>query len=134
VPEAAEHTAAAMLSEARGLLIKGWSRGAQARDHAGSVVPAWSGDARSWSLLGALLASWHRQHGESVDMDVVAHRFDTRALSDATQALGEVTGNASIERWSDDSARTLTEVIATIDRAVEVLAGRSPPTGSDPPV
>lgn len=110
-----------MLSEARGLLLRGWSRDAQARDRTGSVVPAWSEDARSWSVLGALLASWHRQHGESLDLDVVAHAFDARALGDATQALGEVTGTATIEGWNDDPRRTLAEVIATIDRAAELL-------------
>ncbi len=119
--QAAEHQAAAMLSEARGLLIRGWSRDAQARDDTGSVVPAWSEDARAWSVLGALLASWHRQNIETSDLDFVAHGFDALALGEATQALGDVTGATSIERWNDDAARTLPEVIATIDRAVELL-------------
>jgi hypothetical protein len=123
VPKAVEHTAAAMLSEARGLLVSGWSRGAQARDRAGNVVPAWSEDARSWSLLGALLASWQRQD-EDLDVDFVAHAIDARALGDATQAIGEVTGTAAIERWNDDPARTLDEVVVTIDRALDVLAVR----------
>jgi hypothetical protein len=122
VPEAAEHTAAAILSEVRGLLLRGWSRGAQARDRTGNVVSAWSEEASSWSLLGGLLASWYRQQGESLDLDFVAHGFDARALGDATQAIGEVTGTASIDRWNDDPARTLDEVIATIDRALELLA------------
>jgi hypothetical protein len=122
VPEAANHTAAAMLSEARGLLLSGWSQHAQARDRTGNVVPAWSQEARSWSLLGGLLASWHRQQGETLDEDFVAHGFDARALGDATQAVGDVTGNASIEGWNDDPTRTLGEVIGTIDRALELLA------------
>jgi hypothetical protein len=126
VSQAAEHTAAAMLSEARGLLVSGWSRRAQARDGTGNVVPAWSEDARSWSVLGALLASWHRQQAESADADFVAHGFDARALGDATQAIGEVTGTASIEGWNDDPARALSEVIETIDRAAELLALPSP--------
>ncbi len=121
---AAEHPAAAMLSEARGLLLRGWSRGAQARDAAGSVVPAWSADARSWSLLGALLASWHRQNEDTMDLDFVAHGFDARALGAATQVLGEVTGTASIENWNDDAGRTLAEVIATVDRAIELVHRR----------
>ena len=119
--QAAEHLAAAMLSEARGLLLRGWSRGAQARDRTGRVVPAWSNDAHSWSVLGALLASWHRQHDETFELDFVAHSFDARALGDATQALGDVTGTASIETWNDDPARTLAEVIATVNRAAELL-------------
>jgi hypothetical protein len=134
VPEAAGHTAAAMLSEARGFLLRGWTRRAQARDETGSVVPAWSDEARSWSVLGALLASWHRQQGESLDLDFVAHGFDARALGEATQALGEVTGSASIERWNDDPERTLAEVIETIDRASALLAAHFPPKGSEPPV
>jgi hypothetical protein len=113
-----------MLSEARGLLLSGWSRGAQARDGTGSAVPAWSEDAHSWSLLGALLASWHRQNGETLDMDFVAHGFDARALGEATQALGDVTGTASIDRWNDDDARTIVEVIASIDHAVELVDHR----------
>ena len=111
-----------MLSEARGLLVRGWSQRAQARDGKGDAVPAWSEEARSWSVLGALLASWHRQQTDSLDMDFVAHGFDARALGDATQAIGDVTGTASIDRWNDNPARTLGEVLATIDRAVEVLA------------
>jgi hypothetical protein len=121
VSQAAVHPAAAMLSEARGLLLRGWSRAAQARDRTGSEVPAWSENARSWSLLGALLASWHRQHGETTELDFVAHGFDARALGDATEALGDVTGTASIERWNDDPHRSLAEVIETVDRAVELL-------------
>ena len=119
--QAAEHPAAAMLSEARGLLLRGWSRDAQARDRTGGVVPAWSEDASSWSVLGALLASWHRQHGETMELDFVAHGFDARALGDATQALGDVTGTASIEQWNDAPGRTAGEVIDTIDLAVELL-------------
>jgi hypothetical protein len=72
-------------------------------------------------VLGALLAGWHRQQADSRDMDFVAHGFDARALGDATQAIGDVTGTASIEGWNDDSARTVDEVVATIDCALERL-------------
>ena len=85
-------------------------------------MPAWSEDARSWSVLGALLASWHRQNGDAMELDFVAHRLDARSLGEATQALGEETGTASIDHWNDDSGRTLDDVIATIDRVVERLA------------
>lgn len=119
--QAAEHSAAAMLSEARGLILSGWARGAQARDRKGTVVPAWSEDASSWSLLGALLASWHRQNEETIDLDFVAHGFDARAFGEATQALGDVTGTAAIDLWNDDAQRTLAEVLETIDRAAKLL-------------
>ena len=39
-------------------------------------------------------------------MDFVAHASDRRALADATQALSDVTGSPSIERWNDDPLRT----------------------------
>src|SRR6266536_3174220 len=110
-----------MLSEARGLLQRGWCRGAQARDGAGSGVPAWSDDARTWSLLGALLASWYREQGQGLDVDVVAHSVDARALGDATAALGEAAGSASLEQWNDEPRRTLADVVAAIDRATQIL-------------
>ena len=81
--QAADDTAAAMLTEARGLLLRGWSKCAQARDVRGHVVNAWSDEAASWSLVGALLASWHR-HDDRLDADFVAHSVEARALADAT--------------------------------------------------
>ena len=119
--QAAPDPAAAMLREAHGLVLRGWCRRAQARDGAGSAVPAWSEDASSWSVLGALLASWHREQGGGLDVDVVAHSVDARALGDATAALGEAAGTASLEQWNDEPERTLAEVTAAIDRAVELL-------------
>jgi hypothetical protein len=113
-----------MLSEARGLLLRGWSLGAQARDDAGSVVAAWSERASSWSLLGALLASWHHYH-EDLNEDVVGHSTDARALGDATEALGEATGTAGLDQWNDAPGRSLAEVVAAVDRALELLPRRA---------
>ena len=110
-----------MLQEARGLLLRGWSRGAQARDTWGQVVLPWSDEASSWSLLGALLATW--QVHDMEDADFVAHRDDARALGDATQALGEATGTAALDRWNDAEGRNLAEVVAAVERAVAVLNG-----------
>jgi hypothetical protein len=56
-----------------------------------------------------------------MELDFVAHGFDARALGDATQAIGDVTGTASIESWNDTPGRTVTEVLGTIDRAMELL-------------
>jgi hypothetical protein len=122
VSEAADNPAAAILSEARGLLLRGWCRGALARDASGNIVPAWSDEACAWSLLGALLLSWHRQSGESVEVDVVAHSSDPQALAEATQALIDVTGSPSIERWNDDPQRTRVDVVETAERAAALLA------------
>ena len=120
---AAVQPAAAMLQEARGLLQRGWSRRAQARDPQGRVVLPWSEEAASWSLLGALLATW-QVHDMAEDADFVAHRADARALGDATQALGEATGTAALDKWNDAEERNLNDVLAAVDRALVVLNGR----------
>jgi hypothetical protein len=110
-----------MLQESRRLLLRGWSRGAQARDPQGQVVLPWSEEAASWSLLGALLATW--QVHDMGDADFVAHRADARALGDATQALGEATGTAALDQWNDDEERNVEDVLAAVDRALAVLNG-----------
>jgi hypothetical protein len=120
--QAAVQSAAAMLSEARGLLLKGWCRGAQARDAQGQVVLPWSDGAASWSLLGALLATW--QIHDMEDADFIAHGADARGLGDATQALGEATGTAALDQWNDADGRRLAEVVAAVDQALAVLDGR----------
>jgi hypothetical protein len=112
-----------MLQEARGLLLRGWSRGAQARDAQGQIVLPWSDDAAAWSLLGALLATW--QVHDMLDADFVAHRADAQALGDATQALGEATGSAALDRWNDAEGRNVNEVVAAVDRALAVLTVNS---------
>jgi hypothetical protein len=110
-----------MLQEARGLLLRGWSRRAQARDAQGHVVLPWSDEAASWSLLGALLATW--QVHDMEDADFVAHRADARALGDATQALGEATGTAALDQWNDATGRNLGDVVAAVDSALAILDG-----------
>lgn len=119
---AAVQPAAAMLQEARGLLQRGWSRGAQARDAQGQVVLPWSEEAASWSLLGALLARW-QVHDMQEDADFVAHRADARALGDATQALGEATGTAALDQWNDAGDRNLSDVLGAVDGALAILNG-----------
>lgn len=121
MPETAELTAAAMLSEARRLVVSGWCQGAHARDELGLEVSSWSDDARSWSLLGAVLASWHRQ--DSQDENVIAHLADAHALGKVTEVLGQVVGTASLERWNDDSERNQAEVIDAMERALHLLDG-----------
>ena len=124
MPEVADVTAAAMVSEARRLVESGWCQGAHARDAAGLEVPSWSEEARSWSLLGALLSSWHRQDSQD-DADVVANLADAHALGEATEVLGEVVGTASLERWNDATKRTRADVVAAMDSALVALNGSS---------
>jgi hypothetical protein len=118
--KAAEMTAAAMVSDARRLVAEGWCQGAHARDETGSEVPSRSERARSWSLLGALLASWHRQDTHD-DEDIAAHLVDAHALGQATEVLGDVVGTAALDRWNDDPERTQADVVAALDGALELL-------------
>ena len=122
MPEAAELTAAAMVHEARRLVMSGWCQGAHARDGAGLEVPSWSEEARSWSLLGALLSSWHRQDSQD-DADVGAHLADAHALGEATEVLGAVVGTAALDRWNDAAKRTKKDVVAAMDGALSALSG-----------
>jgi hypothetical protein len=124
LPEAVALTAAAMVSEARGLVVRGWCQGTHARDRRGLEVPAWSSEARSWSLLGALLAAWHRHEIDTRDADVVAHLADAEALGGATQVLGEAVGTASLEHWNDEPQRTQADVLEALDRALRLLEAR----------
>ena len=120
MPEAAETTAAAMVSGARRFVASGWCQGAHARDEAGVEVPSWSEEARSWSLLGALLASWHRQDSRD-GQDVVAHLADAHALGHATEVIGDVVGTASLAGWNDEPGRIHAEVVDALERAHDVL-------------
>jgi hypothetical protein len=118
--EVAVDTAAAMLMEARGLLLRGWSQEAQARDERGQSVQAWSQEAASWSLLGSLLATWYR-HNEALEEDFVAHSMDARALGDAMAALGTATGSADLDGWNDSVGRSLADILGAVDGALESL-------------
>jgi hypothetical protein len=88
-------------------------------------VFAWSEQASSWSLLGALLASWYGLDG---DAEVAAYSSDTRSLDNAIQALEEVVGMADLEQWNNEPRRNLNEVVAAIDRAVDLLASPNSPS------
>jgi hypothetical protein len=109
-----------MLMEARGLLLRGWSKGAQARDVRGHVVNAWSDKAASWSLVGALLASWHR-HDNRLDADFVAHSAEAQGLADATDVLSRATGTLAIDFWNDAPERNRDDVLTVVDRALTLL-------------
>ena len=110
----------AMLMEARGFLFRGWSKGVQARDERGHVVIVWSDEALFWSLVGALLASWHR-HDDKLDEDFVAHSAEARALSEATKVLARTSGTLALDPWNDAPERTRSDVIAAIDGALSLL-------------
>ncbi|HEY3051261.1 MAG TPA: hypothetical protein VGJ40_05990 [Gaiellaceae bacterium] len=108
-----------MLTEARGLLLKGWCQDAYARDERGRIVLPWSDQAASWSLLGAMLATWQR-HDEQLNVDFAAHSAEASAVGDATSALIAATGSPSLEDWNDAFDRRRADVIAAVDEALEL--------------
>jgi hypothetical protein len=97
----------AMLMEARQRVADGWCTGAVARDRDEAGVLAWSPSARSWSILGAILASWH-DHGS------------VEPIITSVSALAKATGASAVEVWNDRPARTQEEVVAAFDRAIEL--------------
>jgi hypothetical protein len=95
----------AMLREARKRVARGWCQGAVARDGDAHAVQAWSADARSWSLLGAILASWH-------------DHTSVEPIETSLDALWRAMKRDRLEVWNDRPGRTQEEVVAAFDRAI----------------
>jgi hypothetical protein len=101
-----------LLVAARGLVVRGWCRGADARNAAGAEVHPWDAEAVSWSLLGAIVAvlEWEAQHrGEMPIEDLAA----------ALYALADVIDTDSLVDWNDELGRTQDDVTAVLSAAAE---------------
>jgi hypothetical protein len=97
-----------LMAEARERVATGWCQGAVAQDEDGRAVGPGSPDARRWSMLGALLASWE---GGPV-----------QELGQAVKSLHTSTEHSPLEVWNDRPGRTQTDVVAAYERAIESLA------------
>lgn len=97
-----------MMVEARSRIIIGWCQGAVAQDEDGRAVAPESSDARRWSILGALLASWNG--GPAGD------------LRQAVTSLHAETERSPLEVWNDRPGRTQTDVVSAFERAIDALA------------
>jgi hypothetical protein len=73
--------------------------------------------ARSWSLLGALVAA------EGVGRGAVG-RIPVDELGRAIVVLGEAANTHSLEAWNDDPRCTQAAVVAAFDRALTLLHER----------
>jgi DNA-directed RNA polymerase subunit RPC12/RpoP len=101
-PESAPRVRAyQLLRDARALLVRGWTRGARARDADGRAVDATHPSARSWSLAGALEAASARQAGAR-DGDAEAARARATALVALMAVVREQT--PSEDREADGAA------------------------------
>lgn len=100
-----------LLRDAARLVAASWTQHADARASDGSAVDPWHNDAVSWSLLGALVASYER---------LLALGDATVALSALAVAclqLADVVDSDSLAEWNDQPDRTQDDVLAAIDTA-----------------
>ena len=107
-------TPRAILMCGRDLIRQGWCQDDDAHDANGERVEPWSMKARSWSLLGALVAT------EGVGRGAVG-RIPVDELGRAIVALGEAANTHSLEAWNDDPMRTQAAVVAAFDGALSLL-------------
>jgi hypothetical protein len=99
-----------MMTAARERVVAGWCQGAVAQDKDGHAVGPGSSEARRWSMLGALLASWDG--------------WPVEELGQAVTSLLTSTEQSPLEVWNDHPGRTQTDVVAAFERAIESLARR----------
>ena len=100
-----------LLANAGRLVAAAWTQNVDARAADGSAVEPWDNAAVSWSLLGALVASYER---------LLTVETETVALSELAVAcllLGEVIDSDSLADWNDVPERTQAHVLAAIDTA-----------------
>jgi hypothetical protein len=105
--ESGENPSLRIVAAARRRVLAGWCQGHLAEDNAGVVRDALSTEARRWSILGALIASWGR--GPVTD------------LGRAVAALHTPIDNEPLEVWNDRPDRTQQEVAAVLAQAIDSL-------------
>lgn len=105
-------TAQTLLASAALLIEHGWSQGADARDSAGVPTEPWNDDARSWSLLGALVAVLERASA------TVGEALALQVLTRACVFLATTVDATSLAEWNDDPARTKTDISTAIAHAI----------------
>lgn len=98
---------ACIVAEACGRVLTGWCQGSIAQDEDGDAVDALSSDARRWSTLGALIASWGGGPVEN--------------LRGALAAVHASIEQAPLEVWNDRPGRTHEDVVNAFERAIRSL-------------
>jgi hypothetical protein len=100
-----------LLRSAGKLVAASWTQKADAHAADGHAVDPWDAAAVSWSLLGALVASYERLL--TLEEETVA----LSALAVACLLLADVVDSDSLAEWNDLPARTQADVLAAIDTA-----------------
>ena len=103
-----------ILRNGRDLVVQGWTQGADARDDAQNPVHPWSAEARSWSVLGAVICGDDNHQGQ-VPID---------RLAAAAVLLSQVLERQSLSQWNDEPGRTQADAVAALDAALASAAER----------
>jgi len=104
-----------LLRDARDRVAAGWCQHASARDEDGRIVEPWDAEARSWSLLGAIVAVTEPQRLERGHLSLTE-------LTTALGALAELIADPSLEHWNDAPDRAVDEVLGVLDLATAIAA------------
>ena len=100
-----------ILKEVRGLIESGWTVVALARDATGAQCNPTSHKATSWSLYGAIQKAVRSPFASAL----VVYNSLHRALPSGTKTVRE---------FNDAPDRTREEILAVIDRAIEIEGRR----------
>ena len=103
-----------VLENGRELVAQGWSQGADARDSDHDPVHPWSSEARSWSVLGAIVCGDETRRG----------RVPIDQLATAAILLAHAVDTPSLSKWNDQPGRTQAEALAAFDAALASAAER----------
>jgi hypothetical protein len=103
-----------VLKNGRELVAQGWSQGAEARDSDQNAVHPWSSEARSWSVLGAIVCGDETRRG----------RVPIDQLATAAILLAHAVDTASLSKWNDQPGRTQAEAVAEFNAALASAAER----------
>jgi hypothetical protein len=103
-----------VLMNGRDLVVQGWSQGADARDSDQDPVHPWSSEARSWSVLGAIICGDEMRKG----------RVPIDQLASAAVMLAGALDTPSLTKWNDQPGRTQAQAVAAFDAALASAAER----------
>jgi hypothetical protein len=103
-----------ILRNGRDLVVQGWTSGADARDRDGRPVHPWSSDARSWSVLGAIICGDETHQG----------RVPIERLAHAVVLLASALDTPSLAKWNDAPGRAQADAVAAFDAAIASAAER----------
>jgi hypothetical protein len=110
-----------LLRDTHGLIARGWTQHADARDDDGVPTEPWAAAANAWSLLGAIVAVLE-QHEQREQCELSLHH-----LTAALDELARLIDDDSLAAWNDHPDRTQRHVLSILDEAARAAFRRPPP-------